>query len=403
MKRQRLAILSRDKEYSRRLADYVRSSGFKESWEICAFTHPDACKQYVKQGFDIDLLAVEPEWYSEASLELPHIPLVALVNKLGESAGESEVLRYQPLPLLLDQLAERIGDALGHKSKGSAFGRKDGRALLIAIHSASGGVGKTALSLHLAHAASGRSLRVLYLNLERWSTAGLWLDFDGGHPDHSDAMNTMTAKGHFGTMKNSSPKGELSGLLYSLKADRDSAKRWLASYRNYHPLLKCDYLDGFSNLEDRMSLTPEEAETIVEAVVESGHYDLIVLDMDDGWDGLNFNLLDRSDHIYWMVTDSPSAIRKQSLAFAFGSQKWGERFSLLIGRSEVVRSGIYGHQSGPIAGHFASPYSPIVLPRVREWHLGGRPQLLSSSLYRAATGRLLDRVLGEEERAYAAR
>ncbi|REK75667.1 hypothetical protein [Paenibacillus paeoniae] len=381
MKRYQLAIAVKDKEYTRRIADYIRGSSFGERWQVSAFTHPNACKQFAKQGYAIDLIAAEPDLLRELQSELSHIPSITLVARLGETGGQPELLQYQALPLLLQGITDHF-EAMSHKSgRGLSMHPAGKGAMVLTVHSASGGVGKTTLALHLVGAASARGLRMLYLNLERWNTSELWLQFGG------DAI--WDGEG-------------LSELLYAIKAGSKSYAAWLAQHRKFHPQLKCDYLLGFRNQEDRASLLPADAAAIVDSIAQSGHYDGIVVDMDDGLDELHIELLMRADRNLWVVSGDQSAQTKQSLMLRYGGQKFGEAFRGISARSEVVCNGMNAEIGNSLSAMEAS-LAPVALPLVREWRQGELHPVGSSSSYRAAADRLCTHLLGgsEEPRIHA--
>lgn len=381
MKRYQLAIALKEKEYTRRLADFVRSSSFGEKWQVAAFTHPGACKQYAKQGYMIDLILAEPDLLRELRPELAHIPSIALVSKLGGTGEQAELLQYQPLPQLLNGMDEQFEAMSGSRRNLSIRGVEDCGAKVITVHSASGGVGKTTLSLHLANAASARELKVIYINLERWNTSDLWLP-PVEEENHEEGM---------------------SELLYAIKAG-SQLSQWFLRHRKYHTILKCDYLPGFRNMEDRLSLSADDAVALVDAVSLGGLYDFVVVDLDDGFEELHISLLERSYRNFWMLTDAPSVNRKFSMAIEYGAQKWGERFARISQKSELVRNCIDKGGQGRIQRKSELKYAPIVLPKVGEWNgVGDHPVLLSSTQYRAAVGSLLKHTLGEGAQVHGVR
>ncbi|MFF2889029.1 hypothetical protein [Paenibacillus sp. NPDC057967] len=375
MKRYQLAIVVKEKEYTRRIADYIRGNSFGERWQVSAFTHPNACKQFVKQGYAIDLIAAESDLLRELQPELSHIPSITLVARLGETDGEPELLQYQALPLLLQGITDQF-EAMGHKPmRGFTPNSTSKGALVLSVHSASGGVGKTTLALHLAGAASARGLRMLYLNLERWNTSELWLQSGG------DAA--WDGEG-------------LSELLYAIKSGSTSHAAWLAQHRKFHPQLKCDYLRGFRNQEDRATLLPADAAAMVESIAQSGHYNGVIVDMDDGLDELHYELLMRADRNLWVVSEERSALAKQSLMLQYGRQKFGEAFGRIAARSEVVYNGMNAELGNPMPAVEAA-LAPVALPLVREWRQGELHPVWSSSSYRAAADRLCAHLLGGSE------
>ena len=242
MKRCQLALAVKETEYLRRFADYVRGSSFGERWQVAAFTNAEACRQYVKQGYAVDLVAAEPELLMELQDKLPDVPAVALVGKLGESPFERELVQYQPLPALLKAMTELHAALSGYRNR-QAAGREGERVRVIAVHSASGGVGKTAAALHLVHAAGSRDLKAFYLNLERWNAVQLLVS------DQAESSGAGADNG-------------LSGLLYAVKAQPgqwEQLVQWLSGRVLYHPVLKGDYLPPFANPDDRLTLAADDA------------------------------------------------------------------------------------------------------------------------------------------------
>lgn len=361
------------------MADYIRSSSFGERWQVSAFTHPGACKQYAKQGYAIDLIAAEPELLRELRPELSAVPAVALVSRPGESDGDAELLQFQALPLLLKGLSEQFSKLSGRMGESSAL-RADGEGTkVVTVHSASGGVGKTTFALHLANAAAARGRKSFYLNMERWDTSALWLQ--------EQVQNGEQGEG-------------LSELLYELKTGSQDGTLWIAKHRKYHALLKCDYIEGFRNAEDRLSLEADDAIAIVEAIAGGGQYDLVIVDLDENMDELHASLLAYADRNFWVVTDEPSSAAKQSFLLRFGQQKWGERFMAIMARSFVVRNRSEGNKARGQSA-FGVALAPVHLPDAPEWRRGDLHPILSSSSYRAAVDQLYVYALGEREAAHA--
>jgi cellulose biosynthesis protein BcsQ len=369
-----LAVAVREQEYLRRLADYIRDSKLGEQWQVTAFTNANACRHYLKQGYKVDLIAAQPEVIAEMKEELPSIPIVALVLKLGDSREENELHQYQPLPLLLQRLIEIHARAsvlpvyLGRVSDAAAGVR------VISVYSAAGGTGKTALALHLAHAASTRRCRTFYLNLERWNSSEVWLG---------------TQRYGNGASGEGAVSEGLSELLYGLKAQPELAVNWLLEHRKRDPLMQADYLAACTNIEDRMTLNEEDALGLVNVIMQSGQYDLIVIDLESGLDELHAAVFERSNQVLWLMNDEASVRNKHAMALQYGEQKWGSRFNRLSSKFVSVKNhATQAENSSYRDMNNGLAFAQVQLPEITQWRGAGNVTLLSSPQYRAAVDKL---------------
>lgn len=387
MKKYQLALVLKETEYLKRLADYVRDSQWGEQWQVIAFTHAEAYKQYVKQGYKIDLIAAQPTLLRELKEVIVNVPVAALVIKLGESSEASELLQYQPLPLLLQRLADIHIKSIIHPAQAAALSSAASGVKVISVYSASGGTGKTALALHLAHAASSHQYRTFYLNLERWNTASSWLGIVQASNKSAYNASEIERTSHF------DDEG-LSELLYGMKSQPEHSVRWLLENRKQHPLLKADYLASCTNLEDRLTLGAEDAIGLVDIIVGSGQYDLIVVDLDDGLDVLHTAIFEQSDHVLWVMNEDAAVRSKQVLALRYGQQKWNERFSSLTRKFLFVRNRAVDEsvENSEMDGF---KYAQVSLPEVPEWRGVPSVKLLSSPLFRAAVDKLFKSMMRE--------
>lgn len=383
MVRYQLAVAVSELEYARRLAEYVRDSPFGEQWQLTAFTNPASLIQFLKGGYAVDLIAAQPAMLAAASPHLPAgVPVAAFVAAKGQYAQyDAELLQYQPLPELLQSLAALHGAVRPSADRASS----EGGASVIAIGSASGGVGKTALALKLANTAAKHGCRVFYLTLERWSALEVWL----GAGDQRVL-----------------PEGEgMSQLLYHLKAEPDKAGAWLAQHRKRHPVLKADFILPCDNEEDRYSLLPADAAAMVELLRASRQYDLILIDLQDGMGEIELSIWRESSLVLWLVTDDPSVQRKTELAFGYAERRWKEDFQLLSRRIRLV----VNRRNAPAGGDEAeerpldmftiklrngSRSIAAALPEAAEGR--SSPAVVAASpLYKAAVERLFQQLVSE--------
>ena len=96
------------------------------------------------------------------------IAVAALVDYRGQSRYETEIMQFQPLPLLLQAFTAHFAES-GHTLPRPAI-RGKGPAV-IAVYSASGGTGKSTLALQSAQQAGISGIPAFYLNLEQWNAS----------------------------------------------------------------------------------------------------------------------------------------------------------------------------------------------------------------------------------------
>ncbi|MFD1952873.1 hypothetical protein ACFSL6_01450 [Paenibacillus thailandensis] len=358
--RVQIAVVVKEEEYARRLADYVRTSSFGEQWQLAAFTQTDAFVRHLQGGYPVDLVAIQPSMLEEIKEMLPGgVPVVLLVGVLGATrTGYGELLQYQPVPELLNGFAAAIA------SYGAGAASTDGKSFVAVIASPVGRAGKTTLALHLAQAAAARNRRPFYLNLELWNGSDVQLGtFPAGVDD--------TGEG-------------LSELLYCVQSRPGKGAEWLAKHALRHPYWKAGYVRPCSNPEDRLSLAASDAAAVIEEVKKAG-YDYIVVEASGGMDELQLGLMELSDRIAWLVTDDPVARHKSGLALRYAEKRWPERYEAAKRRLDVVAGGCAGQQHDCQA---KPAQAAFMLPDVPKWRHAIASAATDSPMYRAAVDRL---------------
>jgi hypothetical protein len=277
----------------------------------------------------------------------------------GEAGGDrQEILQYQPLPQLLQALAAVCAAAGALRGAGNG----EGKAAVIAVYSPSGGIGKTTLALHLCQVAGVRGLRVFYLNLEPWNATSLWFGDEG--------------------------RDDFSRMLYTLQSQPDKAAARMTELRRRHPTLKLDYFAPCGNADERFELTSETVRLLLSSIAGSGEYDLVVADLDSGFDPVHYEVLQSSDYPVWMVGAGPFFRRKTEMALQYGKQKWGKTFGELGRRLRFVLAG------GDIPGDHYDETLKIryeaAVPFVEQWRHAREPfGANGSAAYRGAAESLL--------------
>lgn len=359
MNKKSLILAAKDTDYTERLADYIRHSPFGESWQLTVFTNPAALIRFIRGGYAVDLLVADAELLGELGELAEGLPVVVLVdgaggNRRSEPEYAHQVQRVQPLPQLLQALTAAYA-AYGGVACQARSSASDGRgADVVAVYSASGGIGKTTLAIQLCQQAAISGARVFYLNLEQWNSSVLGEGAEGGEGAE-----------------------DLAQLLYTVQTEPERGGLQLTSLRRRHVSLGVDYIAPCGNADERLSLSAEHVTKLLEVIKATSDYDMIMVDLDSRMDAMHIGVFGASHHVLWLVSQHPASLRKLELAKAYGEQKYDEAFRKLKPKVRMIQIGSCGE-----------------LPYVPELADGA-----GKSAYRGAVEALMDKLgIGGERR-----
>ncbi|MBD3917251.1 hypothetical protein H8B09_00675 [Paenibacillus sp. PR3] len=381
-----LVFASTDVEYVHRVAQFVRDSPpLAERWQLTAFTNSAALRHYLRSGFPADMVAADGAMRAElaASGEWPAIPAAALCEGPGESVQPETraVKRLQPLP----QLFHALHAIYAEQSMPRRLADPGEGASVAVVCSASGGVGKTTLSIHLAHQAALTGCRTFYLNLEVWNGTDLWLG--GGHGESDGGMDGFAQ------------------LLYTLQSDPEQAASRLPGFCRTDALLRFDYFEPCRNPEDRISLTAATALQMIETIARSGLYELVVIDLDGMASELHMAVFERCSQLIYLEENSLAANRKKERFLSYARSKRGEPFRqveqhmITVRRGERTAEGANQPLGQTERNRGTRAHAAVIeLPFIETWRMRDGGRLLPSSRLRGASERVLAAVgLGAKE------
>lgn len=378
-----IGVSEQETEYIRRLADYIRTSPYGKQWQVTGISSALSLRQYVKGGYPIDLLLIQPWLLEEAQLIAQEIPIALLVHsqagsKVYEGEGDKEpklerIMQYQPIPRLLSEAATIVSGCGKSLSRAS-----DGRSLGIAaaaIYSPYGGIGKTALAAHMVKALAEQGLQVFYLSADPFPEL-----LERAGDDVVEAGITR--------------------LLYQLKASPEHALQLFRDIRTRHEQLgaDCFRLGVSGQAEELITLEPEEAEQLLRFVRDSGDYDRIVIDMSSVLNAAGAALLRGCDRIVWLKPSLEQGLEdaKTEMSQCFIHRVYPELGGMLSQRVRFVtaaaaeeRLRLSGVREG--AGR-ADSRTGISLPYVPQWTVSAGLLQQPSAAYRAAVLRVIDSI-----------
>lgn len=357
MTKRNLIVAVNESDYIERLAEYIRHTSFGGSWQLTAFTNAAALRSFIRSGYPVDMLVAQPAMLDELG-DLPgHPPTAAIVEHYGQSREERELLQYQPLPQLLQAMTSLYAAGGKQLMKPAVHGK--GPAV-VAVYSASGGTGKTTLSMHLAKHAGIAGLHSFYLNLEQWNVSLL----ADGMPGDEDFAR----------------------LLYAMQSGADNGAAAVLANRKRYPSYSLDALAPSNNPDERLSLGADLAKKLIGAITAAGEYGLVIVDLDTRMDDMHVGAFEACDAVLWLTTPNAASRRKNELAAGYAERKFGAAFTGQQRKFRFVQIGGTMNESAFADGGGRSDGSPgfggggeideravrpdAVLPFVAEWACG---------------------------------
>ncbi len=367
----RIVLGAEHPSYVGKLAAYLRKT--EPGWEVAACTHELALRQTLRDAGRVDALVAPPAWLKELGEAAGAAAVrLALVERPGEGAGERELPQYRPLPELHAAIRAAAEAGRGGQPGGGGTTSAGAGLPLVTVFSAAGGAGKTTLALNLVRQAGERGLRAFYLNLEAVSGADLWLGTE--EPD------------------------SLTRLLYALQVHPERWREEWTRLCKYRDALRADAVDIPDRPDERLAMTPEHLDRLLEAVAAAG-YDWIVADPDSGAGEWHFRLAERSRCLVWLVTEDAQCLAKTAKLF----RHWAGKDPGMPARTWFVHS-----KSLSPTGAGESPsrdgFAPLrwllpgkgpaaALPYIPSWKRVVQPgRLLHEPAYQGAVGELMQRL-----------
>ena len=276
MKKKRMVIYDHDKVYAANLMEYLE--GMEDfPYAISAFSQREILLEFAKTT-TVSLLLASETSYQEIRNEI-ETEQVMILNESGE-------LTWKDLQNIRKfQSADRIVQEIMHYYVEETAVLPDkltlrGTAKLIGLYSPVRRCSQTTLGLTLGQILAEDN-KTLYLNFESLSGFPYLMGYDGGR--------------------------DLTDLLYLLeKAPKRFPLQLRASIRKLENL---DYVPPMNAMHQLLLVRPEQWVRLVSAVIKEGDYDVVILDLSEGMQGL-FEILRMCSHIYTVVKEDRYAKAK---------------------------------------------------------------------------------------------
>ena len=343
LKKLQLIVLDSDSLFLKSFNEYIISSNLNSKFDIKLFSSSESMKHFITSEQSYDILLVQPGLYKDEMFQSEKSMVVFLQEIEGKTEeGFYAVLKYQPLNKMLSSILSIYYE---NYSSFSGLARKGIKTKVISIFSPVGGTGKTTVSVNMSRQLALKGFKVFYLNLELLNTTSLYFRSQGDPPSLQ--------------------------ILYYLKARPDQLLGKVEALKKFDDASKVDYLDIPPCPDEMMSITKEEIKTLIQALIETGQYDYILIDLDSSLHERNVAAFEESNQIIWLLNNDLQSFHKTSAML--------DRLDDVIGTEHNLAEKVIFVMNRFI-GQFPSDYHkynlPIMgyLPNILEWSQVVDPQ-----------------------------
>lgn len=271
----KLLVASEDKDYCNRLS-FTLSQNYADTFDISVCTEKESLTHTLADhDYDVGLFSVE--MMSECNIKRILLSLVLWDSEYCTDADQYDsaalVRKYQRISHLASDVLQKFSAVSEKKS-----GLNDARAQICAVWSPAGGTGKTTVALAYAVHTISHGKKVLYLDMEAFSSVPVYFDNDG--KSISEAFEQLG--------------GNIELRLQGI--------RQLDSRSGIH------YYCGPINYEDMYILTRENIAELIDAAASG--MDAVVVDLSAAFDEKCKDILLLADRVLLVADGCASSIEK---------------------------------------------------------------------------------------------
>lgn len=276
MYKMKIIIADYDSKYLSKMADYLNSS-ILARFKVSAFSKPGILADYLcSAGEKINILLAHPDFLKFAEDSYKNVEVIL---QLFDGSIDCFNEKYQPVNKYIpgDKMASELVKFYAEKNSHAArliSGSK--RTKFVPVYSASGGTGKSTMTLGLAAKLGRLGKTTLVLSFESLNSI---------FPVIPESGNDVFSRLVFAAIDN---PGTLPVKLEAYKlADTQNNFEFIAPPECFYEV---------SELRDR------EAGLLLDGLKQMGKYDIILADMESKPDKLALEILRQSDQIVFVMT-----------------------------------------------------------------------------------------------------
>ena len=277
MEHKLLVLCDPEKDYVQHMADYLRRKKDMD-WDVCIFTAKEELQKFCAEEA-IEILLISETAYGEYVKELP-VKLPVLLNESGivREKRMANIDKYQSAEKVWQELLR-----LYMEKSGETFPKVGGwkKGKLIGMYSPVRRCLQSTFALTMGQLLAEKH-STLYVSFEFYAGLEAWQERSGQ---------------------------DLSVLLYYQQNRPESFGTQLQTL--VKKIGNLDYVSSMANGENLLYITPEQWKSLIQALLNSGDYEYIILDLSESIQGL-FEILRLCHKIYTIVREDSRASLKMS-------------------------------------------------------------------------------------------
>ena len=277
MEHKLLVLCDPEKDYVQHMADYLRRKKDMD-WDVCIFTAKEELQKFCAEEA-IEILLISETAYGEYVKELP-VKLPVLLNESGivREKRMANIDKYQSAEKVWQELLR-----LYMEKSGETFPKVGGwkKGKLIGMYSPVRRCLQSTFALTMGQLLAEKH-STLYVSFEFYAGLEAWQERSGQ---------------------------DLSVLLYYQQNRPESFGTQLQTL--VKKIGNLDYVSSMANGENLLYITPEQWKSLIQALLSTGDYEYIILDLSESIQGL-FEILRLCHKIYTIVREDSRASLKMS-------------------------------------------------------------------------------------------
>ncbi|BBF41445.1 hypothetical protein lbkm_0119 [Lachnospiraceae bacterium KM106-2] len=271
----KVAMLDTDAIYVERIVS-IFNTMFSDKLEVSSFTEYDVAKEFIKQN-PLDVILVSDAIDFDLKLIPKRCAFAFLTDKKDIDLFKDQriIFKYQKVDIIYKEILSIFSE----KSESVISYKTDdlGNTKILTFFSGSGGTGGTTAAVACAVRMARFQKKVLYLDLELSSNVGQFLQGPG--------------------------QFSMTDIIYSLKSNKSNLMLKLESS------VKCDergvyFYDASQLALDMMELNVDDIHHLLDELVISNTYDMIIVNGDFNFDKKSFLLMDMARYVIFVLDGS---------------------------------------------------------------------------------------------------